>query len=353
MSYNIGFYIHHHGSGHLMRALAIAAHLDRPITFLGSGMRDYQTVIPPSIRCIHLPADVPDEDDHAYVAGTAVDCLHYAPLNVTGIRLRNQLLSDFFAATYPIILIVDVSVEVALFARLSGIPSIVMRQHGSRNDTAHLAAYQSASLLLAPYPERLRTGSIKWVDEKTFFAGGFSRYTGLKKTALTIGDDKCVAVITGRGGTSISLSFIRHIARVCPEHHFHILGDIATQNWSSGNVSFHGRCAEPETVLNICRIVIGNAGHNTVMEVADLQKAFICIPEKRPFEEQLQKALLIQRHFAIPLVMPEALFKTDWQDILDKLSRSQPEWQGIINEQALSQVAAAIDQLAIQLFGSP
>jgi len=351
MNYNIGFYIHHHGSGHLMRALAIAAHLHQTVIFLGSGLRDHQKCIPSQIQCIHLPPDVPDQDDHDYAEGPEVDCLHYAPLNVKGIRRRNQIIGNFFATSYPLLLIVDVSVEITLLARLFGVPTIVIRQHGIRNDTAHLAAYQCASLLLAPYPEKLRTKSIEWVDKKTFFSGGFSRYTGLERPFSYTSHDNYVAIITGKGGTSIDLAFISHLASVCPDFHFQIVGDIFAENYSSANVVFHGICAKPETILNLCRIVVGNAGHNTVMEVADLGKSFICIPEARPFGEQLQKALLIKQFYGIPLVMPDALFTTNWQDLLKEASQSKPKWYDVINEKGLPQIAIAINQVAARSFG--
>jgi hypothetical protein len=53
MAFNIAFYIHHHGSGHLMRSLSIAAHLDDcKITFLGSDLDRYRSIIPEHVQLI-------------------------------------------------------------------------------------------------------------------------------------------------------------------------------------------------------------------------------------------------------------------------------------------------------------
>ena len=352
MDYQIGYYVHHHGSGHLMRALAIASQLDAHVTLLGSGLKPYEHLIPQKITCVHLPMDVEDHQDQCYHDGTAVDVLHYAPLNVKGIRDRNQMLCNFFASSFPMIFIVDVSVEVALLARLCSIPTIVMRQHGHRNDPAHLAAYQSASLLIAPYARQLQSGSPTWVNDKSLFSGGFSKYTSAKYT-VNEGDAKQVAVMCGKGGTSLSLAFLIHLAKSCPSYHFHGIGDMGeTVACDLKNITLHGELKDPLNLLKNSSIIIGNAGHNTVMEVAELNKQFICVPEQRPYDEQLHKAEMIAAVHQVNIVLPADLYLTNWPKLLKNVEHKPINWEGMINESALHEIASTVHRLAVESFKS-
>ena len=49
----------------------------------------------------------------------------------------------------------DVSAELGQLARLCSIPHVAVMQHGERSDPGHMAAYDSAVGLLAPYAEQL------------------------------------------------------------------------------------------------------------------------------------------------------------------------------------------------------
>lgn len=352
MVYQIGYYVHHHGSGHLMRALAIAVQLHQPVTFLGSGLKPYAQLIPPTVNCIHLPPDVEEDEDRYYQEGNAVDTFHYAPLNIRGIRERNRMLCDFFSSAFPMILIVDVSVEVALFARLCGIPTIVMRQHGHRSDAAHLAAYQSAALLIAPYSRHLQSGSPAWMDDKTVFSGGFSKYSQANQLVPDTGTRQ-VAVMCGKGGTSLTQAFVVHLATSCSNYHFHSIGDVQkTNDCDLPNITFHGELADPLPVLNACNIIIGNGGNNTVMEAASLNKTFICIPEQRPFDEQLHKAEMIAAVHRVHVVQPAGLYHTNWQQLLQDAEENPTNWDGMINKHALPNIAYAVQKLAAELFNN-
>jgi len=349
MGYNTAFYIHHHGSGHLMRALAIATKIKGRISFLGSDLQRYKSLIPEHIDCIDLPADVPDEDDQFYSGGPDVPALHYAPLNVAGLRNRARMITEFFFSNYPLILIVDVSVEIALLARLCGVPTVIIRQHGLRNDTAHLNAYHSASLLIAPYSKNLQSGAPQWVDDKTVFSGGFSRFP-LSEEPDHEGISVEIAVMAGRGGTSLDISFVHFLAGACPDFRFHVLGIIEDGLLLPHNIILYGPIDDPSPILKKCVIIIGNAGHNTVMEVAALKKKFICIPEKRPFSEQEHKASSLAAGLGTTVVLPEVLLQTNWNNLLHQVMNTEPNWGNTINPDALQTISDAIEQLAGRLF---
>ena len=352
MSANIAFYVHHHGSGHLMRSLAISAHLNGcRIRFLGSGLAPFAALVPPSIECVHLPLDTPTADDPYYRAGPPVEGLHYAPLNVAGQRQRTTQLTDFFARHWPLLLVVDVSVEVALLARLSGIPTIVVKQHGHRRDLAHQLAYQGAQCVLAPYPPLLQQNEAPWLADKIVYTGGFSRYRPGEPVSSVERPDH-LAVLVGSGGTSLTPSFVAHLARQVPHWRVEVVGRLAgekSHNWP-GNVVTHGQLSDPRAVLDRCQVVLGNGGHNTVMEMATLDKRFIVVPEPRPFQEQAVKAQLLANLGLASVVEPQALYQTDWPALLSRTAVSSPLWTGIVEAQAAGRAAELIRHTYVSLY---
>ena len=48
----------------------------------------------------------------------------------------------------------------------------------TRSDYPHLAGYDAAYKIFAPYPEIMECGSVpSWIREKTIYSLGFSRYS--------------------------------------------------------------------------------------------------------------------------------------------------------------------------------
>lgn len=344
---NFAFYIHHHGSGHLMRALSIASHLkDSRVTFLGSGLSRFENVIPKNIYCINLPEDVAGQEDPS-ASLLQLSFLHYAPINVERVARRSAAITSALLALFPAILIVDVSVEVTILATLCGIPTIVIRQNGDRDDIAHLHAYECAQLLIAPSTGHLMNPSPHdWVNQKTFFSGGFSKYSGRQIFSEEI-NHRAIGVIVGSGGTSLDGSIIHALATQCADRSVLAIGDVAKmEQVLASNVVFHGQINDPASILAQCDVVVGNAGHNTVMEIADLGKKFVCIPENRPFHEQLRKAELLEQNGMAVLVQPEDLDHADWKAIISKAENLREDrWQGVITDSALTDVAQRMKDL--------
>ncbi|WP_199812616.1 MULTISPECIES: hypothetical protein [unclassified Streptomyces] len=141
----IGYYVHHHGSGHLHRARSIAAHSPFPVTGLSSLPAPQGWPGP----WVSLPRD-DDGDPATFGDVTAGGRLHWAPVLHAGLRGRMARIAEWVAATSPALLVSDVSVEVALLARLLGTPTAVAAMRGERGDAPHRTAYDLAELLLAP-----------------------------------------------------------------------------------------------------------------------------------------------------------------------------------------------------------
>jgi hypothetical protein len=126
LSRPIGYYIHHHGHGHRQRAIAIGQSLD-DVMLMGTGLAG---------RTGNLPfLDLPDDRLDASFAG--IDhadrpaSLHYAPLDHEGIRQRIRRMAGWIAEARPRLMVVDVSAEVAMLARLASVPTVYVRLSGN------------------------------------------------------------------------------------------------------------------------------------------------------------------------------------------------------------------------------
>jgi len=334
-----------------MRAIAIAKGLpNQNITFLGSDLLPYCKLIPENVNCVHLPIDTASAEDVHHILDP-VSFLHYAPLRVSGLLHRNALMIDFFRRNPETILLIDVSAEVALLARLCGIPTVLIRQNGVRNDTAHHLAYESAQLIIAPFPSFLDSKFDNPSYHKTLYAGGFSRYTHVKNQ-VQLGND--VAVFLGQGGTNIDLFFIRHLRTYLrTEMHLHIIGAIESDASIDG-VTFHGVLDQPNAVLRSCDVVICNAGHNTIMELVDLNKSIICIPASRPFDEQLQKAYYLSQSGCAITVLEEDIYHTDWNDRIEEARKlDKAVLEHVTDVEAVTNIVHHLEELRKRLLEIP
>ncbi|MBE7176942.1 MAG: hypothetical protein INR69_11075 [Mucilaginibacter polytrichastri] len=348
MMYNLGFYIHHQGTGHLIRALTIAEALkhDFKITFLGSAL-DSEHHIPDFIERIHLAYDYDEmvNDDAVYPS-----VFHYAPLGVAGIRNRSRQIVDWFNAAYPCILIVDVSVEITLLARLCGIPTIVMRLHGKRDDAAHLAAYSSASLLIAPFGEELEDPETPAaVRSKTFYSGGFSRYS--YSGIPCQGSLNEVCILPGGGGSSLTHKIVSKIACELPEKQFYVLAQSPEYSMPE-NLTYTGWQNDPRPWLERAAYLIGSAGDNGTMEAASLKRRFICIIENRPFNEQEYKSRNLERLRAAVAV--QDVSRCNWKEVFQDAELLDPENIGrLIYPEALEDIRKRVLSLAEEIFNNP
>ena len=140
----IAYYVHHHGRGHLMRAMAITERLNERVVFLSSLAAPDQ--LRTTDRWVQLPLDVgaPARDV------TANGRLHWVPLGVEGLADRSLHVLEVLARSKPRRVVVDCSVEITLLSRLAGFPVTVMAQPGQRDDAAHQLAYDVADQILVP-----------------------------------------------------------------------------------------------------------------------------------------------------------------------------------------------------------
>lgn len=339
----VGYYVHHHGAGHATRALRIAQALRVPVTLIGS---ELPGEVPAGVRTLLLPGDT--------APGMQVErlhTLHYVPLGVDGLRERMAMLAQWFQAHWPCVLVVDVSVEVAVFARLCSVPVIYVRQHGLRSDAAHLQAYASASALLAPYPYEMEAPvTPTWLREKTLYSGWLSRFAGALPAAP---QDGRVLVITGNGGTGLSAKLLEAVARECPAVQFRVAGSLAP-GLAASNLHWLGAVANPLEEMRSAEVVIGSASDSLVGEAASLGCRYIAVAEDRPFEEQrLQARRLNELQVALGLEhgWPAAV---QWPALLEAARKLEPvrgrHWA---DAQAADRAAQAIETVLAECFKNP
>ena len=174
----IGYYAHHHGSGHCRQADKLAALLPTEwrqqltvFTSLAPDAYNFTTITDAQI--VRLSAEDERLDD--VLAGRAgqywqPSCLHYSPVGNHDIQTRSWQILDTIQQRQIDLMIIDVSVEVAMLCRVASVPYLYVRLAGIRDDIPHSAAFAGALALLAPYPQVLDAAMTPdWVRQKTFY----------------------------------------------------------------------------------------------------------------------------------------------------------------------------------------
>ena len=301
---HLGYYIHLHGKGHAQRARAIAENFSIPVTFIGTGVsridwtgvKNYQLLDLPPDKIEYVPKLPINENCQTY-------SFHYAPYYSDAYCQRGVAISNWVGTTKPTAAIVDVSAELTQYLRFLGVPVMGMRQHGDRWDFPHLCGYDAAYKLLAPYPEILEVSGVPiWIRDKTIYASGFSRYSHRQETKSSAREQlkldpkqKVVLTINGKGGSKHSLTKIIAAALATPEWRWLVVGETELGDCIPDNVDLRGWCEDTYVYLKAADVAIASGGHNTIMEVGTAQVPLLCIPEPRPFDEQLSKAKQLEK----------------------------------------------------------
>jgi hypothetical protein len=344
----VAFYVHHHGSGHANRtrllceqwpnAAPLHVFTSAPERFAGWEGATVHT-LPYDYDCTRDPAqDILREH-----------ILHYAPVDLPSLQQRMAIIANWIAEHHPSLFVVDLSVEVALFVRLCGVRVALMRLHGRRDDPAHLAAFQLADRLIAPFPAALEDAHTPdWVREKTVYLGAFSRYDDRKETKeqcrrqLGLGiQQKVVTIINGAGGGAQVQSRWEAAAQSSPEWTFLLVGEVDSANGQAENLWVVGRVADTYPYLKAADVVIGSGGTNTMMEVGAARVPYLSMPEPRPFDEQHCKMGGLAG-LGLTRMLPERV--EDWPSLLT--AAEQIDVSGWDRLKAAGQLEAALTQLS-------
>ncbi|WP_382305770.1 glycosyltransferase [Herbiconiux sp. UC225_62] len=328
----IGYYIHHVGRGHLSRASAIAAELEphEPVTALSSLPRPEDW----SGEWVTLPRDdddLPFGDEGADAGGR----LHWTPVQAPGLRTRMAMVSEWIAAARPSVIVSDVSVEIALLARLHGVPVVSVALPGRRDDEAHRLGFAVSSTIVSAWPPDAH-GMLSGLDvdaaAKHVAVGAISRFRH-QPSALPrdrpAGPPR-VLLLNGRAG-GIDPAVLTRAREQTPGWEWRMAGGDAGP-WLE----------DPWPLIRAADVVLTHAGQNAIAEVAAARKPAVVIAEPRPHEEQLHTAAVLTDVRWPALVIQDPL-DTDWASTLTTaLGYDGGSWAGWNDGSGAARAAAAI-----------
>jgi hypothetical protein len=282
----IGIYVHHHGGGHAARAGAIGRALHER-----GAVVSYLSSLPPERlgpgECIELPLDT----DRGRDPGPTPGELHFAPLGSAGLAARMAAIAGWVERRRPHLMLVDVSVEVAMLARLCGVPFAYVRQSGAREDPPHRLAYRWAAGLLAPYPKWLERRVPDRVRDHTAYVGAVTRFDGSPRPTAGHRDPR--ALVLGECG-----SMTEEIA--------------GARGWE-----VLGPRPVDLSLLSRCAVVVAPGGANSVAEAAFSRCGLVCLPRPRPFGEQVARGEDLERDGAA-VVLAEPPEPGCWPRLLEE-----------------------------------
>ena len=313
----VGYYVHHVGSGHRHRAQVLATRLRRDgvaVTGLSSLPRpdgwdgDW----------VRLPRD--DDGDPRDVS--AHGHLHWAPLLHDGTRSRAATLSAWLETARPDLLVVDVSVEVLLLARLHGIPAVGVVLPGRRDDRAHLLGFGVAEALVGFWPRAARDMTPGLPDdlrERLVPVGALSRHPVRTEPEHAAGAaGRTVALLLGSGGHDVTADDVRLAQAATPDWRWHVLG-ADRSSW----------VADPSAVLAGADVVVTHAGQNALAETAAARRPAVVLPQRRPHDEQQTTGTVLADGWPA-VVRPAWPAAGEWARVLDRAAALDPrrwaEW---------------------------
>ena len=304
----VGYFVHHQGRGHAERAASVAnALVNRRGVTLFCAKPDIFPDLDKRIDIVGIPSlfEPTGSEAPAMASLPMPDTVHCAPLGWPTITNAFGTIVRWFEDASPALFVTDVSAELGQLARLCSIPHVAVLQHGERSDPAHMAAYDSAVGLLAPFASDLeqsdRTAKLR---EKTHYASGvgvecsnaIDKGTARQKLGLDP-DEELVLVIAGGGGEGTPSAPLTLGARAEPGVRWITIGKVRSE-WhetSPGNLEHRGWVDNPRDWIAAADRVVSSCGNTTVHMVLAAGKPWVVIPEWRYFDEQFCKAEVLDR----------------------------------------------------------
>ena len=309
MTRPIGYFVHHQGRGHAERAAALVNALPPGRRVMLFSARD--DIFPAlgdhvEVRTIPSLFEPPtDANVPAMLAGVRTPAtLHCAPLGWPTIGRAVATLTRWFDEAQPALFITDVSAELGQLARIASVPCVPVIQHGERSDPGHMAAYEGALALLAPYSAALEQPfRPDWMLAKTHYAPGLGvspipADRDASRRALGIAPDaEVVVVIAGGGGTGTPAAPLTIGARAEPDTLWLTIGAVEHQ-WHEtppANLRHQGWVDNPAAYIAAADRIVSSAGDTTVHMIAAAGRPWVVVPEWRYFDEQLFKTRRARR----------------------------------------------------------
>jgi UDP-N-acetylglucosamine:LPS N-acetylglucosamine transferase len=335
----IGYYVHHHGFGHLARAISICEQMRPPVTLLTS--RDVSTPHP-FAAVVKLPRD---DRPPRVSEPTAHGALHWVPHHYPDLTSRMNAIARWIADAQPEAVVVDVSVEVAVLVRLLGIPVIVMALPGKRIDAPHLLVHRLADHIVATWPEELCVPPwLRSYQDKTSYVGGISRFDGREfppaRKQCESSFPTTVLILGGADGLGAGPDALQECTTAARGATWTTLG-ASGADWTD----------DPWPQICAADIVVTHAGQSCVADVAAAQRPAVVIPRPRPFDEQLATARVL-RQYRLAVVAKQWPDQRAWPALLTQaLTSVTDRWHRWRVRGAAARAADAIEATARRYAG--
>lgn len=336
----VGWYVHHHGRGHLHRALAVARELGEPVTGLSSLPRpDGWAGDWVQLARDDDPWGADGDDGGGDV--TAGGRLHWVPPRHPGLSRRSRQLSTWLDEARPRCVVVDVSVEVTLLVRLHGVPVVGVVLPGRRDDPAHRLALDVSALLVGAWPaavtDAMLPGLPVEVRARVHGVGALSRHPVEQAGPPARSPRRTATFLGGAGGHDLdpaSLGTLLERARAStPSWHWELAG---AGRWHD----------DVAGLLQRSSVVVTHAGQNALAEVAAARRPAVVVPQSRPHEEQVTSAAALAAG-GWPVTVLPALPDQGWPDLLARTARLDGSiWAGWCDGAAAARFAALVEDAA-------
>lgn len=318
----IAWYVHHHGRGHLTRMLAVRPHVPHDVVVLSSLPEPDD--LPAGTRWVRLPADhlVEDGRDPAMADPTAGGLLHWAPLDHRGHASRLAAIAAVLPEADAVV--VDVSVEVTMLARLLGRRVVLVAQPGVRSDVPHVSGRALADAIVAPWPSASRDDGADGIEH----VGGISRFEGRAAPG-----SRASRTVLALGGGGHDAEWRDMVARAVD----------GTPGWRWTIADAGAWLDDPWEPLTSAEVVVTAAGQNAIADVAAAGARAIVVPRPRPFGEQHATGRLLEAEGLAVLAHPS---ERSWSTLLERASASRPDWSRWRVDGAAARAAATIARVA-------
>jgi len=347
----IGYYAHHHGSGHCRQADKLAALLPASsrknfmvFTSLALDAYAFNTVAKSQIVRLN-PEDEREDDVLLGRAGQHWQpaSLHYSPVGNSDIQTRSWQILNAIQEHDIDLMIIDVSVEVAMLCRAASVPYLYVRLAGIRDDTPHLNAFAGALGLLAPYPKTLEAAETDdWLKQKTLYLDFLPdknsksiSYNEFIASFANLTDDnernkvsskltrqfnisenskqkpKIITVIKGYGGHEAIDAKLPELRAMQPKALIISLGPIADDK--RAYVDIATQVVDVSPFLMHSDLLIMACGLNGIAQAYHHETPLVVLPDERPHREQeVMAAALIAQGRAL-----------SWQQFVEQSNSTQ------------------------------
>lgn len=334
----IGWYVHHHGWGHVARLLAVRPHLADPVTVFSSMPRPAS--LDDRTTWVQLPFDadpVVDADGverpaHELGDVTAGGALHWAPVGHPGHRQRLAIIADWIARTDVAAFVVDVSAEVTAFVRLLGVPTVVFAQPGDRTDAPHRLAYDLADRIVAPWAaDTIPAPGLVPHEERVRRVGGVSRHAGRSRPTGTAPSGE---------------RRVLFLSRTLDDERLRTVIDLlVADGWrvETAGTREDDRVDDVWPLLSRASVVVSAAGQNGVADLAAAGARAVVVVQERPFAEQEHTGRTL-RSRGLAQVAGHDAAPEHLVELVRRALASTPDWGAWQVDGAAARAAAVIEE---------